>query len=295
MNGILNIHKPQGMTSFGVISFLRRNLGVKKMGHLGTLDPDATGVLPVCVGRATKAVNYLMDKDKVYKAILKLGIETDTADISGTVLNRYPVTVTTKEIADAFACFVGKISQIPPMYSALKVNGKKLCNLARTGVAVERKPRNIHIYRLEIQKIEKDEVYFEVHCSKGTYIRTLCEDIGRKLGCGGVLKHLIRKSAGNFHLKDAKTLEEVVFAHQKNELENYLILPETCFEEFPKVSLSPEQVKKYLNGVPICLEEAQRRVTEYHKVRVYQQDIFLGIGKLIIVGEDQILKTEKFF
>ena len=182
LNGILNVYKEKGYTSHDVVAKLRGIAGQKKIGHTGTLDPQAEGVLPVCLGKATKVCDLLTDKDKVYEAVLLLGQTTDTQDTTGTVLEQSAVTCSEEEVKKAIMGFVGAYEQIPPMYSALKVNGKKLCDLARNGIEVERKPRPIQIYEIEIEDIELPRVTMRVHCSKGTYIRTLCHDIGLKMG-----------------------------------------------------------------------------------------------------------------
>ena len=187
MNGIINVYKEKGYTSHDVVAKLRGICRQKKIGHTGTLDPDAEGVLPVCLGTATKVCGLLTDKDKVYEAVLLLGTQTDTQDISGTVVRQAQVTCTQDEVRQAAASFLGIYSQLPPMYSALKVNGKKLYELARQGKVVEREARKVVIHEIFIESVELPRITMTVHCSKGTYIRTLCHDIGRKLGCGGCM------------------------------------------------------------------------------------------------------------
>ncbi len=290
MNGILNINKPPGITSFGVIAFLRKNLKVKKIGHLGTLDPEAKGVLPVCIGRATKAVEFLMDKDKKYKVELKLGIKTTTGDATGEVLEKRDVFSSKSEIQAVFESFVGEIFQVPPMYSALKVNGQKLCDLARKGVTVDRKPRKVIIYEIKILEILGDEVCFEVHCSKGTYIRTLCEDIGEKLSCGGHMKDLVRVASGPFSLFDALSLEEVMEEIHDGTLEDKLIPVESCFLEIPQIILEDENTKKFLNGVWIPIGENPKEL-----YRVYNKTLFLGLGRVIMNENGCFLKSSKLF
>ena len=190
-SGIINVYKEAGYTSFDVVAKMRGILGIKKIGHTGTLDPDATGVLPVCIGKATKVCDLLTDKDKTYEAVMRLGVVTDTQDMTGQVLEEHAVTVTEDAVRRAVGQFVGQIEQVPPMYSALKVGGQKLCNLARKGIEVERKPRPVTIYEIRIKNIALPLVTMEVHCSKGTYIRTLCQDIGQALGCGGCMESLV--------------------------------------------------------------------------------------------------------
>jgi tRNA pseudouridine55 synthase len=290
MNGILNINKPPGITSFGVIAFLRKNLRVKKIGHLGTLDPDAKGVLPVCVGRATKAVEFLMDKDKRYKVELQLGVKTNTGDATGDVLETREVLSSKEEIQKAVGAFLGESLQVPPMFSALKINGQKLCDLARKGVTVDRKPRKINIYEIKILEILEDKVFLEVHCSKGTYIRTLCEDIGEKLSCGGHMKDLVRIASGRFSLEDALTLEEILDRIQQRTIEENLIPVETCFLEVPEIILEDESAKKFINGGWIYGEEKPKELC-----RVYNKTLFLGLGSVMMDEKGCFLKSIKLF
>ena len=196
--GIIVIHKEKGFTSHDVVAKLRGILHMKKIGHTGTLDPDATGVLPVALGKGTKLVDLLTDKEKTYEAVLHLGIDTDTQDMSGTVLEERPVNVTEEEVRKVLKSFVGEQLQVPPMYSALKVNGKKLYELAREGKTVERKARPVCFYEIEPLEFHLPLVKIRVTCSKGTYIRTLCHDIGEKLGCGGCMEELLRSRVGRY-------------------------------------------------------------------------------------------------
>ena len=203
MDGVLIIRKEKGYTSHDVVAKLRGILHMKKIGHTGTLDPDAEGVLPVVLGRATKLVDLLTEKRKTYEALLHLGIETDTQDMTGTVLNEKPVTVSEEEVKAVIESFLGEQEQIPPMYSALKVNGKKLYELAREGKTVERKARPVCFYEIEILEMDLPMVRFSVTCSKGTYIRTLCHDIGQKLDCGACMEELTRTASGSIAGKTA--------------------------------------------------------------------------------------------
>lgn len=210
IHGVINIYKERGFTSHDVVGKLRGILRQKKIGHTGTLDPDAEGVLPVCLGKATKLCDLLTDKEKTYRAVLLLGKTTDTQDVSGTVLSEAPVTAEEEKVREAILSFVGDYDQIPPMYSALKVNGQKLCDLARAGKEVERKPRRVTIREIRIEKIDLPrDCTMEVTCSKGTYIRTLCQDIGENLGCGGCMESLLRTRVERFSLEDAIKLGEV--------------------------------------------------------------------------------------
>ena len=207
--GIIVIHKEKGFTSHDVVAKLRGILHMKKIGHTGTLDPDATGVLPVALGKGTKLVDPLTDKEKTYEAVLHLGIDTDTQDMSGTVLEERPVNVTEEEVRKVLKSFVGEQLQVPPMYSALKVNGKKLYELAREGKTVERKARPVCFYEIEPLEFHLPLVKIRVTCSKGTYIRTLCHDIGEKLGCGGCMEELLRSRVGRYSLFESHTLAQV--------------------------------------------------------------------------------------
>ena len=209
MNGIIIINKEKGYTSHDVVAKLRGILHQKKIGHTGTLDPDATGVLPICVGRATKVCDVLTDRDKVYEAEVALGITTDTLDTSGEVLTRQPVEVTRDQLIDVLNRFKGEITQIPPMYSAVKVNGKKLYEYAREGKTVERKQRRVTVYDIELLEESIPTFKIRVKCSKGTYIRTLCDDIGRELGCGAAMSGLVRTAVGRFTIDQALTLPQI--------------------------------------------------------------------------------------
>lgn len=211
MDGVININKPLGMTSHDVVACLRKILNMKKVGHTGTLDPEATGVLPVCVGKATKISELLMSERKQYVAKVKLGITTDTLDSAGEIIAISPVTCSETEIRDAVQSFVGDIEQVPPMYSAIKIDGKKLYELAREGKEVERAPRRITVFGIEITNIDMDSNTFSmrVDCSKGTYIRTLCADIGSALNCGAHMSELVRTGSGQFDITESFTLDEV--------------------------------------------------------------------------------------
>ena len=209
VNGIINIYKEVGFTSHDVVAKLRGIVKQKKIGHTGTLDPDATGVLPVCLGNATKLCDMLTDKSKEYEACMLLGVTTDTQDMSGKVLENKQVSCTQEEAREAVLSFIGEYDQIPPMYSAIKVNGKKLYELARNGIEIERKPRRVEISHIEILECSLPEIHFRVSCSKGTYIRALCADIGDKLGCGAAMKSLIRTRVGTFVIEEAWKLSEV--------------------------------------------------------------------------------------
>ena len=249
MNGIINVYKEKGYTSHDVVAVLRKIAGQKKIGHTGTLDPDATGVLPVCLGRATKLCDLLTDRDKTYEAVLLLGKTTDTQDISGAILKEQPTDhLNEAEVTKVIESFKGTYDQIPPMYSALKVNGKKLYELAREGKTVERKSRKVTIYQIHIKEIQLPRVRMEVTCSKGTYIRTLCHDIGNLLGTGGCMEELTRTKVGRFELKDSLKLEELRDLAQNGRLEDALIPLDQMFSELQSVVPAEKYIPKAYNG-----------------------------------------------
>ena len=241
MNGIVIIDKPAGWTSQDVTARLRRVFGTRRIGHGGTLDPMATGVLPVFVGRATRGVEFFEHAEKTYEAVLRLGITTDTEDITGTVLQRREVTVTRETLESALEGFRGEILQVPPMYSALKVDGQKLCDLARKGKEVERRPRPITIHELTLLDFPGETARLRVRCSKGTYIRTLCKDIGEALGCGGCMEGLRRTAAGEYTIDEAVPLERLLEAENPGE---FLRDVDTMFRNYPAVKLTPNQEKR---------------------------------------------------
>ncbi len=246
----MNIYKEAGYTSHDVVAKLRGIVGQKKIGHTGTLDPDAVGVLPVCFGSATKLCDMMTDKSKEYEALMRLGVTTDTQDMSGTILTESAVHVNGSEVRDAVMGFVGGYEQVPPMYSALKVNGKKLYELAREGREIERQPRHVDITFIRITGMDLPEVRFEVGCSKGTYIRTLCADIGDKLGCGAVMAELKRTRVGNFRIEDSIRLSKVeeLMRQGEGEYEDYIIHPDSMFMEYEGAAVKPEAESALLNG-----------------------------------------------
>ena len=260
MNGIINVYKEKGFTSFDVVAKLRGILKQKKIGHTGTLDPDAVGVLPVCLGNATKLCDMLTDKKKEYIAEFVLGITTDTQDISGQVLSQNAVTCTETQVKDAIVAFIGTYEQLPPMYSAIKVDGKRLYELARQGKEVERKTRPVTLYEIEVLKMELPNVVIRVLCSKGTYIRTLCHDIGQKLGCGATMISLERTMSGQFCKDTAYTLDEIVSIRDRDELNSILISVDSVFSELPAMIMKGELEKKILNefNKPILLTSANK-------------------------------------
>ena len=273
INGIVNIYKEKGYTSHDVVAVLRKVVGQKKIGHTGTLDPDATGVLPVCLGRATKVCELLTDHDKTYEALLLLGKTTDTQDISGEVLEeRNPGDLTEEEVRSCIESFIGEYDQIPPMYSALKVNGKKLYELAREGKTVERKSRKVQIHGIRILEMNLPHVRMEVDCSKGTYIRTLCHDIGEKLGCGGCMESLLRTRVSSFTLKDSLKLPEIEKLQESGKIEQILMPVDAVFMQYPCVSILEEQEKILRNGNPFRVHEIQNLLPEGQNVDELKKD-----------------------
>ncbi len=247
-SGIVNVYKEKGYTSFDVVARLRGILGERKIGHTGTLDPDAEGVLPVCVGKGTKLCGMLTGQDKEYEAVLLLGRITDTQDISGAVLEEHPVKASEEEVLAAAASFVGEYSQIPPMYSARKIHGRKLYELAREGRTVEREPRQVQISEIEVQWVRLPRARMRVRCSKGTYIRTLCEDMGRRLGCGGCMEELLRTRVGGFTLETARKLADIEALEREGRAEEFLLPVEEMFSSLPRLLVRREYEKAARNG-----------------------------------------------
>lgn len=255
MNGVINVYKEAGFTSHDVVAKLRGIVKQKKIGHTGTLDPDAEGVLPVCLGNATKLCGLLTEKEKTYRAVLLLGQTTDTQDTSGRVLTEAPVTATGEQVREAIISFLGDYDQVPPMYSALKVNGKKLYELAREGKEVERQARRVRILDMEIHEIRLPEVTFTVTCSSGTYIRTLCQDIGEKLGCGGCMKSLLRTKVDRFELADSHKLSELETMMHEGRIEEVLLPVDDVFAACPAVRIRQESDRLIQNGNPFGKED----------------------------------------
>ncbi|MCC9294612.1 tRNA pseudouridine(55) synthase TruB [Clostridium sp. WLY-B-L2] len=275
MDGVLNINKPAGITSFDVVRKIKILSHNKKVGHAGTLDPIASGVLPVCIGRATKFVDYIMKDEKVYLTQMKLGIRTDTYDREGTVINILDFNLSKRNIENVILSFEGQIDQLPPMYSAIKVKGKRLYDLARRGIEVERKKRKILIYSIEIVDIKLPYVVFKVRCSKGTYIRSLCNDIGNRLNCGAVMWDLKRISTGNFDILNSITLESL---NDKNILQ-YIIPVDTALSQYPVLTVEDKYVKNVLNGIPIRDKIFLDKISKDRLYRVYtSKNEFVGLG-----------------
>lgn len=279
INGVINVYKEKGYTSHDVVARLRGILKQKKIGHTGTLDPQAEGVLPVCLGNGTKLCDMLTEKRKEYIAEFLFGVTTDTQDLTGTVLSRRQAELTCEEAERAVKSFLGEYDQIPPMYSACKVNGKRLYELAREGKEVERKARRVTIYELEILSMNLPEVKIRVVCSKGTYIRTLCHDIGEKLGCGAAMKTLLRTRVERFSLAEAKKLSEIeVLAKDKN-LEQILVSVEEMFSQLPAITVKEAFQSMVQNGNPLFLRQIAGKTgwTDGEQVRVYCGNKFYGI------------------
>ncbi|MDU1306423.1 MAG: tRNA pseudouridine(55) synthase TruB [Clostridium perfringens] len=279
MNGVINIYKNTGMTSFDVVAMVRRVAKMKKVGHTGTLDPAASGVLPVCLGKATKIIEYIMENKKVYRVNLKLGMVTDTYDLEGEVLREKDASHITKdEILNCINSFVGTIDQVPPMYSALKQNGVRLYELARQGIEVHREARKVTIYSIENIKIESnDNIQMDVCCSKGTYIRSLCYDIGEKLNVGATMTALERIQNGPFTKEEAINIEDLT----EELLEKHIISIEKALDSFEKITVNEKFGKLLRNGVKVFDNRMYSEEVEFNKLyRVYEDNgVFLGLGK----------------
>ncbi len=281
LSGVLGMYKPQGFTSFDVIAKLRGILKIRRLGHTGTLDPMAEGVLPVLVGSAAKACDILPNENKAYRAAFRLGMVTDTQDSTGTTLETHPVSVTKQQLLDVFPQFTGEIAQVPPMYSAVQINGKRLYDLAREGKTVERPARQIMVYALRL--LSYDEAAgtgnLEIECGKGTYVRTLIHDIGQALGCGGCMTALQRTAACGLTLEQCHTFEEIEQAMQEERIAELLTPTESLFTALPALYLNPVQTKMYRNGVKLDLQRIER-LTDAVRYRVYgAQQEFIGLAE----------------
>ena len=296
MDGIINVYKEKGFTSHDVVAKLRGILHIKKIGHTGTLDPDAVGVLPVCIGKGTKLCDMITDTDKTYEAVMLLGISTDTQDISGNVLSKKDVAVDEKTLIETVDSFVGEYKQIPPMYSAIKVNGRKLYQLAREGIEIERSPRDVYIRSIHINDMNLQDgelsVTMTVSCSKGTYIRTLCHDIGEKLGCGACMKSLSRTRVGRFYIDDSFTINQIAALNLKGELSS-IVTPVDSMFDYPRIQINKEYDKLLYNGnlLPLSAGKALD-VGLADKVRIYNESgEFIGIYSM----DDSGYKPVKIF
>lgn len=288
MNGIINLFKPKGITSHDAVNSMRKILGIKRIGHTGTLDPNAFGVLPLCIGKATRISEYLLNIDKEYVAELTLGKATDTQDIDGKVVAYSPKQVKERDIYEAFKHFQGKIRQVPPMFSAIKQDGKKLYELAREGKHVRRDPREVYIYDLKIYDIiDNKRIIFYVRCSKGTYIRTLCDDIGKYLGTYGYMSYLARVGVGNFKIQDSCSIEYIKSLNKK-ELETIIQPMDKGLNHLPSLTIENKFYKKLINGAIVPMGDKISEIECKNKpLRIYCKGEFIGIGR--IVNKDNFL------
>lgn len=301
MDGILAVWKPAGWTSHDVVAKVRRIVRVKRIGHTGTLDPQVTGVLPLCIGRSTRVVEYVQERPKAYEAVLQLGIATDTEDMTGTVIEELSeVHVTEADIRRVLESFVGVIEQVPPMYSAVRVEGKRLYELAREGQVIERKSRKVTIHELELLSMDLDkphpQIRFSVVCSKGTYIRTLCVDIGHALGLPATMAELVRTMSGGFKKEHCLTLEQIEELQASGELEARLLPAETAVDHFPRGNVNLETAKHAYQGKPIYMDRVDmvQTIDEQGLVRLFAEDgRFLGLFEL--AAESDSLKPVKVF
>ena len=288
INGVLNIFKNKGMTSFDVVRKIKFLANEKKVGHTGTLDPEATGVLPVCLGKATKTIDYIMDSRKVYEVKLLLGTKTTTYDLEGEVIEtRETEHLTESQVSEVVLSFIGEYDQVPPMYSALKKNGVRLYDLARQGIEVEREARRINIFNISDLKIELPYIYMKVACSKGTYIRSLCYDIGEKLNVGGTMADLNRAETSIFKQENSVNIEDLT----KENIQNYIITIEEALSFYPEITINSSFTKLLVNGVKVFDKRLTNEKPEKNVLyRVYDSEkIFIGIGK----QDDEGFKIEK--
>jgi len=302
MNGIINILKPPGMTSHDVVGFMRKVTGIRKIGHTGTLDPEAAGVLPICIGKATKVAQYLTDKKKRYRANIRFGTVTDTCDSYGSILREAgPVSIDPVKLQQVLKGFLGTISQRPPIYSALKVNGKKLYEYAREGKEVNIEERSVEIYEISlVDMISDDEAMIDVYCSKGTYIRTLCFDIGEILGCGAYMSQLVRLESSPFTISQAHTLEEIKAAATNGKFEELLQSVEIMFENNKTVTVKASALQSLMNGNPLYEQGILSGFGELackDDVNISSEDDFMGIGTVEADPErDRLfIKVKKLF
>ncbi len=294
--GIINLNKPTGKTSHDMVSFVRRTLGLKRVGHAGTLDPLASGVLPILVGKATGLSDLLTEKTKTYVAGVRLGIETDSYDVTGTVTGTCEVRPEEAAIHQAAQGFLGDISQLPPMYSAVKMNGKKLYELARQGVTVERKPRPVTIHSLSCFGFTEDGFSMEVQCSKGTYIRSLCHDLGKAMGTCAAMSSLVRTQSGPFLLEQAVTPEEVTAAVEAGEISRILLPVEMVLAQYPAVRLPDAAVPKIKNGLRMRPNQLGiPAAAEGDRFRLYDREALLCLSEVVLEHNTQVLAILKTF
>lgn len=293
-SGLVVIHKEAGVTSQRVVNTVKRLFGVSKAGHTGTLDPMATGVLPVLIGRAVKAGEYLLCADKHYHATLRLGMTSDTEDVTGTLTPTDAPLPSEEQVAEAVASFVGPMMQTPPMYSALKIGGQKLVDLARRGVEIERPAREVTVYSIGCERLSDSDYRLDVRCSKGTYIRTLCADIGRRLGCGGVMAALCRAEAAGFTLAEAHTTDELA-SMSEAERERLIHPTETLFSDYPALHLSPFFARLGRAGVELYLRKLGCTASIGDRFRLYDGDVFFAIAEVRAFDDGAAVKPIKQF
>ncbi len=287
MNGIINLYKPPGITSHTAVAKIRHILQIKKVGHTGTLDPDAEGVLPICIGKGTKVSGMLTDTDKSYRAVIRFGIVTDTQDMGGQILSQYDAAITRQQLEQVLTRFTGEIQQVPPMYSAIKIGGKKLYELARQGKVVDRPPRIITISELKLLDFDGLHATIEVSCSKGTYIRTLCHDIGQALGCGAAMEKLTRTRSGMFQLRDSVTFDQL-----KQNAASHIIPLDHLFAQYPTYTVNAKQENQVRNGAAIPAKWGQPGQT----YRLYNETgVFLCLSTCKQVDGRQFLCLTKAF
>ena len=294
MNGLINVYKEKGYTSFDVVAKMRGILKERRIGHTGTLDPEAEGVLVLCVGNATKIVDYLTDRRKEYIAEMRLGITTDTEDVTGEILTENQNIPAEDDVKKACEAFVGKIMQIPPMYSAIKVGGRKLVDIAREGGEVERKPREVEIYSIDCEKVENDLYRLRVNCSKGTYIRTLCADIGKKLGCGAAMASLVRTRTGSFTLDDCITVDDL----DNMTFEERLKLPkpvESLFADLPEITVPDFYAKLLRGGTPLFQRKLKCSFETGTLLRIRNRGQFIALGRACEIDGEKVIKAKKLF
>lgn len=287
--GILNVNKEKGISSARVVSLVRRALDIKKVGHTGTLDLEASGVLPIVVGKATRVSDYMMTKDKVYETDLILGAKTTTLDAAGEITQKSCKVIGKDEFLEVINTFIGEIEQIPPMYSALKVNGKKLYDLAREGIEIERKRRRVNIYDIDLLDFDFPRAKIRVTCSKGTYIRTLVDDIGEKLGTFAYVDNLVRARVGEFNIKDAIKSEDILEISREDLLKKLYPI-DTALKNFEKIVLDKSYLEKLINGQVVEVGKNYGKI-----IRVYCEDEFLGLGNSYRENNKNFLKMEKVF
>ena len=302
MNGFINVLKPPGMTSHDVVYFIRKVLNIRKVGHAGTLDPEAAGVLPVCVGKATKAVQYLMDKQKSYRVNIKFGTVTDTYDSYGKIIKETDIlAVDKKTLEETLRRFTGKINQKPPIFSALKVKGKKLYQYALEGKDLEIRERPVEIFELKlIDMLSENEAMIDILCSKGTYIRSLCYDIGEYLGCGAHMSQLVRLESSPFKIEDSNTLEEIKAAARENRLDDIIISVEMLFKHLNAITVKSSALNSIMNGSPLFEQgvlEGFEGLGVGENVSIYKENCFIGIGNVCYDGEKQrlFIKAKNIF